>query len=93
VKGDYDDLLDWPFTGKITLTILDQSKDFPFHQHISQTVIAKCNMLAFYKQVVSGYKSIWEGHEAMAPIQQVHDPQYIKNDTMLVLVKIESVLI
>lgn len=89
VKGDYDDLLCWPFTGKITLTILDQSEGFAFRQHISKTLIARPNLLAFQKPI-AWCNSVYEGHKKMAPIEHISNPQYIKNDTMLVCVDIES---
>ncbi|XP_067045407.1 TNF receptor-associated factor 4-like [Acropora muricata] len=89
VKGDYDDLLRWPFTGKITLTILDQSEGFAFRQHISKTLIARPNLLAFQKPI-AWCNSVYEGHKKMAPIEHISNPQYIKNDTMLVCVDIES---
>ncbi|XP_044174891.1 TNF receptor-associated factor 2-like isoform X2 [Acropora millepora] len=88
VKGNNDVLLDWPFTGKITLSILDQSEGLAFRQHISKTVIATRNLLAFQKPI-AGYNSACEGYEEMAPIKDILDPQYIKNNTMLVCVHIE----
>ncbi|XP_015776377.1 PREDICTED: TNF receptor-associated factor 6-like [Acropora digitifera] len=88
VKGDYDDFLEWPVTGKITLSILDQSEGLVFRQHISKTVTATRNLLAFQKPI-AGYNSACEGHEEMAPIKDILAPQYIKNNTMLVCVHIE----
>lgn len=89
VKGDYDDLLHWPFPGKITLTILDQSEGFAFRQHISKTLIARPNLLAFHKPI-AWCNSLCEVHKKMAPIEHISNPQYIKNDTMRVCVDIES---
>lgn len=88
MRGDYDDLLKWPFTGKITLSILDQSEGLAFRQHISETLIAKPNLLAFQKPI-AWRNSVCEGYEAMAPIEHIRDPQYIKNNTMLVCIQIE----
>jgi len=88
MQGDYDSILEWPFTGRITLTILDQSEGTEFRQHISETLIAKPNLLAFQRPTAPrNYKGY--GYVEFAPIEHIRDPQYIKNNTMLVRVQID----
>ncbi|XP_015777805.1 PREDICTED: TNF receptor-associated factor 6-like isoform X11 [Acropora digitifera] len=88
MNGDYDSVLEWPFTGRITLTILDQSEGTEFRQHISETLIAKPNLLAFQRPTAPrNYKGY--GYVEFAPIEHIRDPQYVKNNTMLVRVQID----
>lgn len=87
MKGDYDSILEWPFSGRIALSILDQNEDQNFRHHISSTMIAKPNLLAFQRTDAyrnhNGY-----GYVEFAPITQITGGQYVKNDVMLVRVQI-----
>ncbi|XP_044174913.1 TNF receptor-associated factor 6-like isoform X1 [Acropora millepora] len=88
MQGDYDSILEWPFTGRITLAILDQSEGTEFRQHISETLIAKPSLLAFQRPTAPrNYKGY--GYVEFAPIEHIRDPQYIKNNTMLVRIQID----
>ena len=83
VQGDYDDTLDWPFTGTFTLSILDQSYDVSSRHHISKTVNADPSLHSFQRPTAPhnyhGY-----GYEEFASLEQICEPGYIKNNTMLV---------
>ena len=87
MQGDYDSILEWPFTGRITLTILDQSEGTEFRQHISKSFIVNPNLLAFRKLAVYRNRE-GHGYVDFAPIEQICEPQYIRNDTMLVRIQI-----
>ncbi|XP_015777915.1 PREDICTED: TNF receptor-associated factor 6-like isoform X11 [Acropora digitifera] len=88
MQGDYDSILEWPFTGRITLAILDQSEGTEFRQHISETLIAKPSLLAFQRPTAPrNYKGY--GYVEFAPIEHICDPQYIKNNTMLARIQID----
>ena len=86
VQGDYDSILEWPFTGRITLSILDQTDGAGYRHHITQTMIMPNNLssqrpITFYNQKGYGYKHF-------APIEAIHEPRYVRNDTMLVRIQI-----
>ena len=50
MKGEYDTVLEWPFCGRISLTIKDQSTDVHgFRNDISGTFMANRNLGAFQK--------------------------------------------
>ena len=86
MQGDYDNILEWPFTGRIALSILDQSDTAEFRHHISETLVAKPNLLAFQRPTAPcNYKGY--GYVEFAPIEQIREPQYVKNNTMLVRIK------
>ena len=88
MQGDYDSILEWPFTGRITLTILDQSEGTEFRQHISESLIAEPNHVASQRPTAPVNH---EGHGcvAIAPIEHIREPQYINNNTMLVRIQID----
>ncbi len=83
VQGDYDDTLDWPFTGKFTLSILDQSDDVSSRRHISKTVNADPNLHSFQRPTAP-YNTFGYGYEEFASLEEICEPRYIKNNTLLV---------
>ena len=88
MQGDYDTILEWPFTGRIVLSILDQSdaSEFRHRHHISQTFVARPNLPAFQMPTAprnyEGYGSV-----EFAPIEQIREGQYVKNNTMMVRIQ------
>ena len=87
MQGDCDDILGWPFTGRIALSILDQSDASEFRHHISETLVAKPNLPAFQRPTAPyNYKGY--GYVEFAPIEQIREGQYVKNNTMLVRIQI-----
>lgn len=84
--SENDDILTWPFIGRITLSILDQG-GAEFRKDISGTFLAKPNLSAFQKPAVNS-DSQGYGFEEFAPIEQVCGVRYTKNDTMMLKVEI-----
>lgn len=86
-SGDWDDILEWPFTGRITLAILDQSDNVEYRRPISETLVAKPNLLAFQKPTThrnhKGY-----GYVEFCQIDQLVEGQFIKNNSMLVRIQV-----
>ena len=87
MQGDWDSILLWPFTGRITLSILDQTENSEFRRHISETLVAKPTLLAFQKPAAprnhKGY-----GYVEFAQIDQLQEPQYVKSNVMLIKAQI-----
>ena len=92
MQGEYDTVLDWPFRGRISLTIKDQSTDVHgFHQDISGTFMANRNQAAFQKPTAARrYKTLY-GYAEFAPITTVCDPQYSKDGTVMIQVEIHNI--
>ena len=87
MQGDYDTILKWPFTGRISLSIMDQSDGAENRQHISETFVVASNNLAFQKPTVPcNYRGY--GYGEFAPIEQIREPQYVKHNTMLVRIQV-----
>ena len=51
VKGDYDNLLEWPFRYPITFTLLDQCADTEKRQHLSESFLPNPSWKQFQKPV------------------------------------------
>ena len=88
MQGKCDNRLAWPFTGVITLSILDQSatKD---PKDITQMLVASPKLLAFRKPTAI-CSEIGCGFELFAPIDQICAEPFIQNNTMLVKIQIQS---
>ena len=83
MEGEHDDFLQWPFTGNITLSILDRSGA---KNDISQIVQATRNVSAFQRP----REAICPkgcGFVKFAPIEQVFGPQYVKKDKLFVKIE------
>ena len=83
MRGDHDDFLQWPFAKKFKLSILDQSEDEGEHHDISKTLVAEPKLQACQRPVAPhNYYGL--GYPKFAPIELICQPQYTKNDTLLV---------
>ena len=89
MPGEEDHVLEWPFSGKISLTILDQS-DAEFRNHISGSFVAKRNLRAFQKPTAAQHLTLY-GYVKFAPIDLVCSPQYARDDTVIVKIEIKII--
>ena len=86
MRGDYDDMLEWPFTGKITLTIVDQSES---KQHLSETLEGNGNIAAFHRPATArNHKGF--GYMEFAPLSVVENSAFTKNDIMILKCEVEE---
>ena len=83
MQSEWDDTLEWPFSGKISLSILDRSDDGETRRHISETLETSTNLLASQKPTTprndDGYKYI-----QFARIEALQHRQYLKDDCLVV---------
>ena len=89
MQGEYNDVLEWPFTGRVVLSILDQSESTKPRQHIRMSFTGMPNTLAFNKPMVP-CNVVGYGFAEFVQIEQIREPLYIKDDTMLVKVEIKE---
>ena len=86
MRGEFDDMLSWPFTGKITLTIIDQSEA---KQHVSETLEGNATIAAFHRPTTSrNHKGF--GYMEFAPLSVVENSPFIRNDTMILRCEVEE---
>ena len=86
MQGDYDSILEWPFRGRIKLSILDQTDGAENRHHITKIVITP-NNLSFQRPITSR-NPVGYGYEEFAPIEAIRELQYVRNNTMLVKIQI-----
>ena len=89
MMGKYDNIeVRWPFTQRITLSILDQSGA---KRHISRSMQAKPNLSAFQKPT-DAISCTGCGFLKFASIEEVFSPhdQYVKDDKLLLKIEFSS---
>lgn len=86
MQGENDNLLEWPFSGRISLSILDQS-GAGFRNHVSGTFLAKPNLASFQNPAATVDLNLY-GYAEFAPIHLVSTTPYVKNDTVMVKIEI-----
>lgn len=84
MKGDYDEILDWPFNGMITLSILDQEKSADgVRKDYTESLEANPSLTAFAKPTTSrNHKGF--GYIEFAPLSVLDDQRYVKNSVMFI---------
>ncbi len=89
MQGENDNILHWPFKGKITLTFIDQQRDCEFRRHISETLSAQSHLAAFQKPTSHrNHKGF--GYMEFAPIDLIESNTFIKDDTMIIKVEVNE---
>lgn len=87
MKGEYDNVLEWPFNGSVTLGLLDSSPNYP-KKHIVDSLQSNPNFQAFQRP--TGYRNEKSfGFTNFFSIDDLHpreagDASYIVNDTITV---------
>ena len=76
MKGEYDDLLKWPFRGSITVLLLSQENEDHFVKHIpfKNAAASSCNRVVLQERAVQG-----KGLSKFLPHTELN-PNYLKND-------------
>ena len=88
MKGEYDNILKWPFTAIISLTMLDQSNGEDPH-HISGTFVTDKNQRAFQKPDTAVHRDSLYGYAEFAPIDMICNPRYSRDDTVMIKIEIQ----
>lgn len=89
MKGEYDNILEWPFKGSITLSILDQSEDCLKRKPLKETLVARSELLAFHRPTsYRNHKGF--GYMEFAPLSVIENGSYIRNDSVYIKVEVKS---
>jgi IS4 transposase len=97
MQSDWNDTLEWPFSGRISLSILDQSDDGEHKRHISKTLlVTRPNLPGFLPTGIpmdleSGIRDPKDyGYVEFAHIETLRElaRKYLKNDCLLVHVQV-----
>lgn len=83
MQGDNDNLLDWPFMGRIILSVMDQNPAVEQRHHLSETLISKPDLAAFQRpSSARNHKGF--GYMEFVSLSQVERGHYIDNDTLII---------
>ena len=85
MRGDYDDLLQWPFIQKVTLLMLDQETHA---RNISDTFRPDPTSSSFKKPTCN--MNIASGCPLFVSQSVLETPKYIKNDTLYIKVIVDT---
>lgn len=91
MQSDNDDILPWPFTGKVTLSICDQHEIGNKRNPITETLVAKPGLAAFQRPTTfRNHKGF--GYMEFAPISYLESEErcFVKEDTLLIKADIRS---
>ncbi|XP_070199854.1 TNF receptor-associated factor 6-like [Littorina saxatilis] len=83
MQGEYDDVLEWPFGGRIILSVMDQNDCCELRNHVAETLAAKPNLAAFQRPTTPrNHKGF--GYMEFLPLSALKNSSYIKNDTLII---------
>lgn len=83
MQGEFDDLLEWPFSGRIVLTVIDQNPVCEMRRDISETLLSKPNLAAFQRPTSTrNHKGF--GYMEFLPLNVINGSTYVRNDTLII---------
>ena len=90
-QGDYDALLSWPFSHRITFTLIDQCQDPAARRNITYTI--KPNTCKDNKPFLGrpdGDRNASFGAQKFVELEVMSTLDYVRDDCMFVKVNIDS---
>lgn len=83
MQGEFDDILEWPFSGRIMLSVLDQNPTCELRSHVVETLLAKPTLAAFQRPTTPrNHKGF--GYMEFLPLSVLDNSTYIRNDTLII---------
>ncbi|XP_061178678.1 TNF receptor-associated factor 6-like isoform X2 [Saccostrea echinata] len=83
MQGEFDDILEWPFSGRIMLSVLDQNPTCELRSHVVETLVAKPTLAAFQRPTTPrNHKGF--GYMEFLPLSVLDNSTYIRNDTLII---------
>ncbi len=90
-RGDYDSFLVWPFSHRVTFTLLDQCEDPDNRRHITYTVkpnTCKENKPFLGRPITERNASF--GAQKFTDVDTLASLEYIKDDAIFIKVEIDN---
>ena len=85
MKSEYNSLLQWPFTNKVTLTLINQSGG----PDVTDTFKPDPKSSSFQRPKTK--MNVALGCPPFVPLDDLHRNGFIKDDTIFIKVKVESI--
>jgi TNF receptor-associated factor 4 len=90
-KGEFDSLLSWPFSHKITVTLLDQCEDISARRHVSYTIKPNtCKENSPFLGRPTGERNASFGAQKFVELDVLSSLDYVVDDTIFIKVEIDS---
>ncbi|KAL8574350.1 hypothetical protein ACOMHN_057342 [Nucella lapillus] len=87
MQGEYDDILEWPFSGRIILSIMDQNDVCERRQHVQETLVAQPHLAAFQRpSTPRNHKGF--GYMEFLPLNALQKSSFVKQNTLIVKVHV-----
>ena len=93
MEGEYDDILPWPFSRKITFTIIDQNEDLQKRQNYIYYLsprILKCHDMIFSERPGKEMKEVQSKLSFFITQETLKSRRYVVNDTLFFQVDVDS---
>ena len=94
MEGEYDDILPWPFSKKITFTIIDQNKDIKQRKNIAKSIspgsLRWVDDMIFSERPREEIKEVKSEPLLMVSQKILQTRRYIVNDTLFLQVDVEA---
>lgn len=87
MKSEYDDVLMWPFSHAVSLTLINQASPQVSEKSLTHKFNPNPQSSSFQKPVDTF--NIASGFPVFAPIKTLSDPNFCKNDTIYFRVKLD----
>lgn len=96
MRGDYDDTLVWPFSGRITLSLIhptDQEKTICLKMQSSEEFVAfrRCSFGNNGNETLLSLNPRAFGYTDFVTIDEVLDKGFIENDTIVIKIIVECI--
>ncbi len=88
MRGEYDDILSWPFKHRVTLTLISQTDPQSPDASITHKFVPNSESSSFHKPRETF--NVASGFPEFAPMSVLSNPSYVRNDTIYFRVKLES---
>ena len=87
MQGEFDNIVSWPFSDGLELTIMDQDQNNP--THVKEELFARPTLQAFLRpKTPRNHKGY--GYVEMITHHVLNSRKYLLNDTMVVKVEIKN---
>ena len=89
LKGEYDAILPWGFSRRVTLTLIDQQDNPNQRRNVANEFTADPNA-QFFKKPVEGDTSLWVGFPQFVSHSFLRTRRFVVDDTLFIKVQIDE---
>lgn len=83
MKGEYDNLLKWPFQQKVTMALMDQKES----EHVVDSFLPDRNSSSFQQPKTD--MNIASGCPKFVLLSRLQEEKYVKDDTIMIKISVD----